>query len=427
MGLVLAGCYPVGPADESSEVEDVSVITSPVVGGSATADYLAVPQLRVTYDNGAGGNCTGTLVSPKVVLTAAHCVDAGPDVSVSGIEVRFGPTSSTNSSAVEVIQVADFFFFSNWSLEADDIALLLLERDAVADPIPFNTTGLTGGDLGRTMTFVGWGITSGGGTDSGVKRVGSAPLTSFQSSVVLRYGDTNSATCSGDSGGPGFMTVGGTQKIVSVTSFTTNDCDLAIGGAGGVRVAAYKDVIANYIADNDLPVLPEVAFTEPQDGASIRDGFQIRVDATDDTRVERVEIFINGEISSTSTSAPYADFGEGLAPGPATIEARAYDNRGDMTSATINVDIVAGSAVGETCGGNEDCASDLCATLDSQSLCTQLCTSDDECPEGAECRDDAGACWPVSDSGGCRASGSPDLSALAFGLVLLLLVRRRRR
>lgn len=424
--LVLAACSPDFDA-APAQPDEVASVERPIVGGSATADYLAVPQIRISFDDGTGANCTGTLISPKVVLTASHCVDPESGVEIKGIEARFGPVSLSKSTEVESIPVADYFWYPTWSFEGDDIALLLLEHDAQAEPIPYNTTSLTNSDIGRDLTLVGWGITDDGRSDDGVKRIVDGPLVDFDNSKLLAYGDTQRTTCSGDSGGPGFLTVGGVEKVVSITSFHTGGCGTYVGGSHGTRVAAYKNLIANYIADNDIPIPPTVTFTMPKDGETLRSGFPIRVDAQDDTRVDKVEFYINGELSSTGTSAPFADFGEGLAAGPATIEARAYDNRGDMTSATITVNVDPGAAVGEACTGNEDCASDLCATLGSDSLCTQVCTTDAECPNGTVCREDGGACWPASSGGGGCNAGGGALPLSAAGLLLFFALGLRRR
>jgi len=421
MGLLGIGCQ-IGPqADDHPEPGEAS---APIVNGTETVGYLGVPQIRTTFSDGTGGNCTGTLLSYRVVLTAAHCVDPDPGLSVEGIEARFGPISESEGAFLEVIPVEDYYWDSTWNFSGDDIALLLLEADSSVEPYPYNTVSLTGADLGRDLTMVGWGITDDGRQDDGTKRVATGPLVSFDNSKVFRYGDPQGATCNGDSGGPEFLD----GEVVGITSFHSGGCGAFEGASGATRVAAYKNLIADFIADNDVAQSPVVNITDPTDGDKTRDGFPIRVDATDDSRIERVEIYVNGELSAESTSAPYGDFGEGLALGMTTIEARAFDNRGAMTSASVTVEVVPGVAVGGACEGNGQCESDLCATLGNESLCTQACMIDDECPDGMECIEEGGACWPKSDDGGCQASGNGGASSLlALGFIAAALVRRRRR
>ena len=83
------------------------------------------------------------------------------------------------------------------------------------------------------------------------------------------------------------------------------------------------------------------------------------------------------------------------------------------------------SAIGEVCDDSTQCQGNLCGTVGDDSLCTQGCSEDAECPSGTECRDGS-ACWPTEEGGGCSTSGGGASGSTALLLLALLFVRRRR-
>ncbi|MCW2820161.1 MAG: cell surface protein [Marmoricola sp.] len=81
-------------------------------------------------------------------------------------------------------------------------------------------------------------------------------------------------------------------------------------------------------------VAPDVAVTAPANGSTVAVGDNvIRVDATDDTAVSSVEVFVDGTSVGTDTAAPYALQWQATA-GQHTIVAKATDGAGNTSSST---------------------------------------------------------------------------------------------
>src|SRR5688500_3278933 len=91
--LTLVACGPEEPADSFEGDVGAGEIESEIVGGATTTAYPAV----VAIAQGGQAFCTGTLIAPRTVLTADHCVTTG-----SGLEVWFGSTVSAPSKKVAI-------------------------------------------------------------------------------------------------------------------------------------------------------------------------------------------------------------------------------------------------------------------------------------------------------------------------------------
>lgn len=237
-----------------------------------TADTTAAHQavVYITMQSGGyGGACSGTLIAQNVVLTAAHC--AGP---ASGMRVYIGNSVSSFATELGVSQVQ---VHPNWDPNfqqtnnlANDIALLRLSSNAPSQvvPIPYlpSSLALTSADIDVTnLLFMGFGLTETG--SSGTKLKMTQPLASLcegtnwcnvsisglgttqvpPNTIGIRM-NTNGGICSGDSGGPAFVTRGGVEYVAGINSFvmqnTSGQCDY-FGAA--TKVDRFTSFIASFL------------------------------------------------------------------------------------------------------------------------------------------------------------------------------------
>jgi secreted trypsin-like serine protease len=243
-------------SDEPTNGPDVSIDQAVVHGAADRGRHPAVLALLAEDPSGTA-LCTGALVAPDLVLTARHCVSylrseavqcptkskqITGDRSPSSITVLRGDDVRT---AQPIARGAEILAPKTDVLCANDIALLRLDRP-IHDLAPMRVA--RGAPIaGHTITAVGYGLTSSGGT-AGAKR--------FRSGIsILRVGAAEfivgEATCSGDSGGPAIDEH--TGEILGVVSRGPQPCE----GAGAGNVYTRADRVAGAIGEHVTPSAPD--------------------------------------------------------------------------------------------------------------------------------------------------------------------------
>jgi hypothetical protein len=228
-------------------------------------DHPAVVLLLIEVGGKPAYRCTGTLLSPTVVLTAGHCASDFPDEPYSGMrvfvesDVQHGtnnyPYAGPNS--VEAVSWAAHPLFETAPFFFHDVGVVVLAAPGVILPanqygkLPqvnqFDDLGLARGHQDLTFTAVGYGLQESFPDQAMFLATNvrtryeafprlvqiNVPGSTGDFSMLLSNNAKTGGTCFGDSGGPNFKGSGPTETkvIAGVTSFGRNgNC----AGTGGV-------------------------------------------------------------------------------------------------------------------------------------------------------------------------------------------------
>ncbi len=208
------------------------VQADPIVGGSL---YAAIPAIGALTTEGRFF-CTATLIGPRKVLTAGHCLH---DFSVSGLQFVTGSDANNPDHAYDV---ASAKVHPNFDMQriVNDIGVVELAEDASEAPLGV-VQSMDSHWIGTELLFVGYGITAGHTqTGAGQKRAVTIPISQV-ATTTFAYRTAGRNTCNGDSGGPAlFKQNDGAYLVAGVTSYGDAYCT-----SFGVdtRVDSYLDFV----------------------------------------------------------------------------------------------------------------------------------------------------------------------------------------
>lgn len=202
-GLIATALLGCGRASTSSSNGDSEL---KIYGGkkSVAGDWQGAVALT-----GPDGRmfCTGTAVHPRLVITAAHCVQGTSNPARVRVYLGEGTEGGLVKPQYTAVKVASSPKYGRNPTGWNDIAYLVLDKELDLPEeayIPILTDKAEMKELlqpGVISRIVGYGNRDGGGF--GVKYEADAPITSLNDNEVS-IGKNGKDSCQGDSGGPAY-------------------------------------------------------------------------------------------------------------------------------------------------------------------------------------------------------------------------------
>jgi hypothetical protein len=175
------------------------------------------------YSDGTWLYCSGTLISPTVFLTAAHCAEDGE---------RVGVTFDTAYQAGDKVYYGTFEadpLYNQRQSDPHDIAVVVFDKPVrgitpAKLPTANSLSNLSGSQQFTSVGYGAYEVTNGPGGHQylydDVRGVATGTLNSTNPSwlrISMNPSTGNGGTCYGDSGGPNFL---GTTQIVAAITIT---------------------------------------------------------------------------------------------------------------------------------------------------------------------------------------------------------------
>lgn len=248
------------PVKPDRNMEGVTMKWVPELGQSGTGPTLQGGREAKTEDwpasfySNADKRCTATLVGPRALLMAAHCVGNGREAAVTINRLEYiGPCTHS----VEYKDGAGD--------DSADYALCRLDRQ-VPD-IKFETINLNAKRPNHTneLLLTGYGCTKkpgpgetkpSGGND-GKYRIGEARVIAIagerqnEPNTIVTRGDA--AICPGDSGGGAYLPVASRRVLVGVNSRIDFDTDESF--ISGLSTPVAREFLDKWVRDNNSELI----------------------------------------------------------------------------------------------------------------------------------------------------------------------------
>lgn len=260
LSLLTAFLFSCGPTTPHFTKDKTNLVVNPILNPSADTSMPFIIDGRPATDNDAvtahtvsifshpgSSGCTGVIIAPHAVLTAAHCTANSDYFNIYFAKYFFAANSELTISTKNKIVHEDY------SEGENDLAILFFEQDL---PTGYSPVSLAkdpkDSATGQELIIAGYGVTKKtwlpSGDSYGTLNVGRSKI-AFRLFDQSRFYTMNirdqASVCYGDSGGPAFIEKNNNLYLVGISSQGdwVPPIPACTFGANWTRISYYYDWI----------------------------------------------------------------------------------------------------------------------------------------------------------------------------------------
>lgn len=228
-GLPSGGACGVLGSTASSSVAILNGTDCPT-GASA----VVLLNMRDSFNSPAGA-CSGTVISQRAILTAAHCIPG----TVRSVRMFLG-------SGAEVVAESFVAHPDYRGGTSSDVAIVIMPQPIGRTPIPLLLS--RDARVGESAVIAGWGRNQ--NDIPATLRAGVTTISAAGALLETQFSASVSSVCSGDSGGPILLSEGGVWSVGGVTSATSaNVCNTGTNFYVPIRPGSISSFITSQVPD----------------------------------------------------------------------------------------------------------------------------------------------------------------------------------
>ncbi len=212
--VLLAACSP---------PEAIGEQEAAIVGGSTDTGDPSVVLVHGNDGSTSTTTCTGSIIAPRVVLTAAHCVTNKAYGLSIGLNYLYDFTDSASAGALVPVESSTIApgYDPTVIPHLHDIAIIRVGTN-LGKALPYHAGAPDATWYGQPLRIVGYGRTGAKTEDQNMRRAVMTEIFDIRPNDLAI--DNGKQPCVGDSGGPAFLTLNGVSTIVGVAGSASPDC-----------------------------------------------------------------------------------------------------------------------------------------------------------------------------------------------------------